>query len=118
MALLSRHVVAEFLACPRCHGPLTDAFRCEACGSAYPTVAAQPVLIDFHNSIVAENEIGAREAGSAIQRGRSKGLKRSITKALTPENRVAARNAARLTALAKHDRDRPSILVIGGGSAG
>jgi SAM-dependent methyltransferase len=119
-AILIDELLAD-LRCPRCAAAVTldaDTYRCTACGNTYTLAGGQPVLVDFDQSILVEEELTARSAESPIERGRGGGLKRRVTRAMLGSNRVAPRNAARFLELARDSSARPRILIIGGGSAG
>jgi SAM-dependent methyltransferase len=123
MPLVPLASIADDLVCPRCRRPVTadaERYACRAadCGASFPVLAGHPVLVDFTQSILDEKEVAARDAGSAIRRGPATGLKSSLVRALTPANRVAAANAARLIALLKERTPAPTLLIVGGGSAG
>jgi SAM-dependent methyltransferase len=119
MPLLSLTEIAGNLICPQCKSSFADPGNaCTACGAAYPTVGGQPVLVQFDQSIIAERDVTASNAGSAIRRSQSRGAKRALLRALTPENRVAAGNADKLITLARLNATRPRILIVGGASAG
>ena len=123
MPLIVPDELGRDFACPACGAPIvagTDGFRCtaSACGRAYPTVGGQPVLVNFDDSILAEDELKVSAAASAIRRGGTGGFKRRVTHALLFDNRVAAANAGRFIALARGVADRPKVLIVGGGSKG
>jgi SAM-dependent methyltransferase len=113
----------DLLACPNCRASLAtkgECFKCTngACGRSYSAMGGQPILVDFDESILTEDELKASAAGSAIQRGKAGGVKRRTAQVLLPSNRMAALNAARLIELASSLSKRPNILVVGGGSKG
>lgn len=115
-------LIADF-ACPRCRSPLAagpDDYRCTRaeCARRYAVINGQPILVDFDESILAEAEVKAGAAGSAIERGAASGLKSKVLHALLPTNEVAPRNAKRLIQLALALSDRPKVLIIGGGTRG
>jgi len=120
MPLMSLQELAADLICPRCRKALSvskGGYRCE-CDHAYSVIEGQPVLVDFDESILVEEEVSRSGAGSAIRRGRSGGLKRSLTQAFLSRNKVAAANAKRILELAHGLADQPKVLVVGGGSKG
>src|SRR5688572_9230710 len=114
--------LAPDLACPRCGERLSagpNNYRCTGpgCGQDYQVIGGQPILVDFEQSILVEDEVKAGETRSVIERGKH-GLKRKITSRLLPTNQAAAANATRFIELARALTDRPKVLVIGGGSQG
>jgi SAM-dependent methyltransferase len=122
MNLIAIDQLARDLTCPRCRALIVvnpDACRCSnaACGQVYRVIGGKPILVDFDQSILVEQEVAAGAARSSIQRGEG-GLKRRIIRRLLPANRVAAANAVRLVELALALSDRPKLLIIGGGSRG
>lgn len=115
-------LLADF-ACPHCRAALTleaDAYRCTSaeCGRRYVQVGGRPVLVDFDDSILVEEEVQVREAGSVIRRGKTGGVKRRVLQALLPSNRVAPLNAVRFLELAQDLSESPKVLIVGGGSKG
>lgn len=123
MPLLPLTELAPHLVCPRCRSALTadgDGYGCTGaeCGRQFPILGGQPILVDFDQSILAEEEVRARAAGSAIRRGKPSGAKSAILHVMLPPNRVAARNAERLIELSKAMAERPRLLIVGGGSEG
>jgi SAM-dependent methyltransferase len=110
------------LACPHCRGRVTaeqGSFRCTnaSCGRSYAVVGRHPVLVDFDQSILVEEDVKSGAARSVIERG-EQGLKRRVVQGLLPINRAAALNAKRFTELARTLSDRPKVLIVGGGSKG
>ncbi len=120
MPLMSLQELAPDLICPRCRKVLSvskGVYRCE-CGQTLSVIDGQPVLVDFDESILVEEEVTGSGANSAIRRGRSGGLKRGVTQAFLPRNKVAPANAKRFLELAHEQADQPKVLVVGGGSKG
>lgn len=121
MSLAPLDELLPILACPSCGASVTagtDRYLCEKCGGSYAVIDGIPILVDFERSILAEQEVKTRAAGSAIGRGAARGLKRRMTKALLSANPVAAENARRFVELARSHSDRPRVLIVGGGSKG
>jgi SAM-dependent methyltransferase len=115
-------LVADFI-CPHCRAPLKSAddnYCCtnSDCGRRYSVIDSQPILVNFDESILIEDQLKVTGAASAIRRGSSDGFKRRVVQALLPANRVAASNAARLIDLTRAQATRPKVLIIGGGSKG
>jgi len=114
------------LRCPRCasslrnpglHPSCSDT-TCEYSATGFPLFDAQPVLIDFANSIF-DREMYCSGHGSALRRdvtGRSLGSR--VHQFVLGENAVAASNCARFIELLKQGARRPIVLVIGGGTVG
>jgi ubiquinone/menaquinone biosynthesis C-methylase UbiE len=110
------------LVCPRCGTVLmADAgrYRCTSakCGQSFDVIDDQPILVDFEQSILVQQEVEARAARSAIQRGDG-GLRRRVVQTLLPMNDVAATKAKRFVELAQAMAERPKVLIVGGGSKG
>jgi len=122
MNLMAREALLPILACPRCRSPLKaadDVLSCTRpeCGRRFPAASGQPVLVDFETSILSEGDVRASSGGSVIERGR-KSVAGRLIQALLPTNKVGAVNADRLKSLLLAALPRPTILIIGGGSAG
>lgn len=102
------------LQCPKCgHAPLQPP-QCGACGTCFPVVRGQPVLIDFDDSIFApeayrEDRLPERQAGSRVGR--------MLAQVTFGENDVAPSKIAKFRELL-HARGRRRVLVVGGGTVG
>src|SRR5688500_1017465 len=123
MPLLPLAELASDLVCPRCRSALRadgNGYGCTGaeCGRQFPILGGPPILVDFAQSILAEEEVRAPAAASAIRRGNSSGAKSAVLNVTLPRNRAAARNAERLIGLSKSTTERPRLLIIGGGSEG
>jgi SAM-dependent methyltransferase len=101
-----------------------DAFHCTAATCDYarrlrfPSFGGHPALIDFERSIVREEDLARRAGKSQVRRvGSTRGARRGFQWLTTPYNAVAERQAARLVAELSA-RERPRLLVIGGGTIG
>jgi SAM-dependent methyltransferase len=115
--------LAPLLACPRCGAELREslgAFRCSAnaCAARFGLAGGQPVLVDFDDSILAEDEVAARSGGSVIERTPSPGIKSRLYRVLLGTSRRTQANAERFRQLALGLAERPTVLIIGGGSRG
>ena len=120
------------LRCPRCRGPLDGApplpgasgvhcanpdCPCHAAG--FPVVDDQPVLIDFERSVVTREGFLARQGRSVFERDDSRtGLRMRVLELTLGDNLQARAQATRFAAEAKRLRERPRILVVGGGAIG
>jgi hypothetical protein len=103
-----------FVQCPRCHGRLTfsdGAYVCAACGP-FMSIAGQPVLVDFDNSILDRDGFKVREGASPIPRNRRPPLLKRVLKGT---NKAAEKAVREL-----NERLGPGgrILVVGGAVAG
>ena len=122
--------IRDILACPRCRGPLRDGaagLHCAqpSCGlaeQAFPTVAAQPALIDFDQSILDRAELVAYAGSSCADlsyEGRSRGaLARAVSRMIFGYNRVAEAKVGQILADVKTLGRPARLLVIGGGEVG
>ena len=122
MNLMTLEQLASDLACPRCGAAVVagpDVYRCtdSVCGQSYRVIGGKPILVDFDQSILVEQEVAAGAARSSIRRGED-GLRRRVIRRLLPSNRAAPSNAARLIELTLALSDRPKLLIVGGGSTG
>jgi len=85
----------------------------------YRSVSRQPVLVDFENSVLDENEIFMRDGGSVLQR--RQGRLRSWLKGrlLHPDaNRLAGSMAWEFAQKLKAKVKKPRLLMIGAGVKG
>jgi SAM-dependent methyltransferase len=98
--------------------PFCSNADCEYARSGFPLSAGQPVLIDFtasifdrnlylgNNDSVLERDVNRRSVGSRLhQFGFGK-------------NPIAASNCTKFIELLKQEAERPTVLVIGGGTIG
>jgi SAM-dependent methyltransferase len=126
MPLMEPDRLAELLSCPTCRSPLRSTGlgficsdgQCAMSKKVFPAAGGQPVLVDFADSILAEDEVLQSGGGSAILRGGGMARKSAVLRTMLPSNDVAENNARRLLALAKQSVERPVLLVVGGGSPG
>jgi SAM-dependent methyltransferase len=117
--------IRDILVCPRCRGPLRDSIaglRCTqpSCGLAdqvFPTVAAQPALIDFDQSILDRAELVASSGSSYVERSNGV-LARAVPRILFGYNHAAEAKAAQILADVKTSTLPARLLVIGGGAVG
>ena len=87
--------------------------------SCYQSLGGQPILINFDDSVLDQNEIFSREGGSVIQR--RQGEIRSFIKLrlLNPDaNSLANRLAGEFAHKLKIKAKKPRLLIIGGGEKG
>lgn len=109
------------LRCPRTLAPLDraapDRLTC-AGGHSYPVVNGKPVLIDFSDSVLSEEEIARSAGGSQIARQDYGGLKRRVKRMLSPPRRETLGNVRRLVADLEALGRPARLLVVGGGSIG
>jgi SAM-dependent methyltransferase len=117
--------IRDILACPRCRGPLRDGpagLQCAqpSCGLAhqvFPTVAAQPAIIDFDQSILDHAELLASAGSSYVDRSHGV-LARAVSRILFGYNREAEAKAGQILADVKTSTLSARLLVIGGGAVG
>jgi len=118
--------VKKILVCPCSGRPLVqkdDFFTTLTDGKSseirYRFVNNQPVLVDFANSVLDENEIFMRGGNSVLQRRQSR-LRRWIKGCLLhPDaNRLAGRTAEQFTRMLKEKVKKPRVLMVGAGEKG
>lgn len=105
--------------CPRCRSPLAvgdNMLACvnPPCGARYKLLQGQPVLIDFEQSALVEEDLQARDGDSELRRG---GLLKLISRLLSGNNPVARRYSIDLLSRLKA-KERRRLLIIGGGEMG
>ncbi len=124
--LLTFDEIAHSLACPRCKSPLVGALNhcfcsnpaCPLQSNRFRTVGSHLVLVDFNNSILAEDKVFSTGATSLVVRRKAGFLKSVILKMLFPTSGVTIKNIDRFIELAKEGTPQPTILVVGGGTVG
>lgn len=109
------------LRCPRTGTALvqvsSDTLSCSA-GHEYRIVNGKPVLIDFSDSVISEDEIALSAAASQIRRSSYGGVAAKVKRLLSPEKVETLENVQKLCTDLKA-RDAPRrVLVVGGGSIG
>jgi hypothetical protein len=91
---------------------------CEYSETGFPVVDTQPVLIDFATSIF-DREMYRVGDGSAIQRDVTRrSLGSRLHQFTVGNNPIAASNCAKFIELLMERSERPTVLVIGGGTLG
>jgi len=118
--------VKEILICPRSGRPLVqegEFFMHLDDGKSskirYCSLNGQPVLVDFDDSVLDENEIFMREGNSVLQRKQGR-LRNWIKDSLLyPDaNRLAGRIAQQFARMLKEKGNKPRLLIVGGGGKG
>ena len=117
----------ERLRCPACGARIAreaSGFRCAAplCGPheprRFPVVGDCPALVDFEDSILDPDSLVAAQGASLVDRFERRGLKQRVRELYLmshgPELGFAEQVLERLHALPR----RPTVLVVGGGTAG
>lgn len=87
-------------------------------GVRYPVVNGKPVLIDFSDSVLSEEQVAASAAGSQIARSSYGGVKGRIKQLLSPTRKETVRNVRRLIADLEALGRPARLLIVGGGSIG
>ncbi|RME81302.1 MAG: methyltransferase domain-containing protein [Caldilineae bacterium] len=112
------------LRCPHCRQPLIQesaaCFRCTApnCGREYPVVAGVPILIDESRSVFnLEDFIARRDTYFRSRPGRLRALRQKLLPSISA-NIDSADHYRRLAQLLLERRERPQVLIIGGGILG
>ncbi len=112
--------------CPRCSSslrgidvqPSCSNAACEYSETGFPVVDAQPVLIDFANSIF-DRRMYHGDTGSVMPRDVTRRSVGSRLHRLTSgKNPIATTNCAKFIDLMKRSSEWPVVLVIGGGTIG
>lgn len=118
--------IKKILICPRSGRPLVQEGESfmpltdeKSSKIRYRSVSGQPVLVDFDDSVLDENEMFMRDGGSVLQRRQSR-LKRWIKGFLLhPDvNRLAGRIAQQFAQMLKEKGKRPRLLMVGAGGKG
>ena len=85
----------------------------------YSSVGRQPVLVDFDNSVLDENEMFMRDGSSVLQRRQGRFRNWIKGRLLHPDaNRLAGRLAVGFAQKLKAKVKRPRLLMIGAGIKG
>lgn len=123
MTMLEADRLSLLLRCPRCHGALEDRGAGPTCGSSacglagrvFPRVAGQLALVDFERSVVGEEELRAHTGASRVPRGSERGPVGFLRRLSSPPSRPARAPLGDLLARLRGLRERPRVLVVGGG---
>lgn len=119
--LASSEDCLAILRCPRSGDVLVregaESLRAPS-GQTYPILHGKPVLVDFSDSVLTEDEVMATKAHSQITRKNYNGLTARIKRLVSPEKKATARNVSRLIADLETLGRPARLLVIGGGSVG
>jgi len=125
--LLDFKGIASSLTCPRCRDALVcdeDLLSCSnpsclfALPRHFPVVGSHPILVDFDNSILSEDEVLASGAASLVARRNAGRFKSLLLRFLFPTSAITVKNIDRFIALAKEVTPNPTVLVVGGGTIG
>jgi SAM-dependent methyltransferase len=123
MPLADLDTVSPLLVCPTCRSALMAEARAFHCSSpscrqhlagAFPLVGRSPVLVDFEQSVLRREEIGA--TGPALPRPALDRLPPVLRRIWKPVNRTAERNTDRLLRLLRLLRGATATLLIVGGA--
>ena len=128
MSLIPLSECHELLICPRCRSEIvpgkahyscsSDACPCSA-AHRFPIVDRWPVMVDFEQSVLIEHDLLATAASSPVSRPKGAGLKERILQYLVPTaSPVSAGIIRQFCQLVKSVRERPVVLVVGGGRVG
>lgn len=108
--------VVELLRCPACACDLAGArqtFACRRCGKRYPVVAGRPVLIDEAKSIFSHAEYHPPVIEAATT-----GLRAWVRRLPSPSVNLSAVRCFATMARLLAQREKPLVLVVGGGVQG
>jgi SAM-dependent methyltransferase len=120
----------DIVACPRCRSRLALADRrwvctnpaCAFARDGFPTAAAQPVLVDFDNSVFRRADYqdcsNAPVAATGSEAAGGAGLGDRLRLFVFGDNRVARAKSTKMLNLLKQRASRPRLLVIGGWNPG
>jgi SAM-dependent methyltransferase len=126
MPLVTLDTIRHLLVCPRCGSSLTGSaasLACsrESCGREYPAIGhpPTPILIDGDTSIVDIAALLKSEGASLVERRVHGRFRKFVMRRLEPRNKVAEHYVRRLVEdLIAETKERPRVLVIGGGVIG
>lgn len=109
--------------CPKTGAPLTrkdQVLTTEDGKNHYKAIDGVPVLIDFENSVLEEEDFNSLKVPEVVERPKNKGLRALAKRIVSPPKRATASNVSELmNLLFNGEKDQnPIILVIGGGSIG
>jgi len=124
MSLATLESLWSILRCPICRAPLdpgAGTARCQGLAGQrcheFPAVGAQPVLVDFAESVLDASDVQDNGARSRVPRRRARlpWLRSALDRlqAPVPGDNASARTLSRL----RQVTPRPRILVVGGGTA-
>jgi SAM-dependent methyltransferase len=116
----------EVLSCPRCRAPIQGVseqaprcsnLECTYASEGFLSVAGQPVLIDFEESIFGP-EAFADGRGSVLPRDYEGTTRTRWRRLISGTNQVAVRKAGEFLERLNSGGGRPRVLVVGGGVLG
>lgn len=118
--------VRDILRCPGTDIPLVQEGKYfmpiggeEQKNNCYRSIHGQPVLVDFNDSVLNGEDIFMSSGGSVLRRRQSRIRDWIKGRLLHPDaNQIAGRMAQRFGQLLKKKRQKPKLLIIGGGSKG
>lgn len=128
-AVVGYEAVADLLACPRCRAGLvavgapgralacSDA-RCDFARRPFDVPDGCPVLVDFADSILDEDELRRSAGGSPIARHAPSAARDAARDVLFGRNQVAPVAVGRFVSAVPAAGDTPLVLIVGGASVG
>lgn len=121
MPLLQLHDIRDDLICPHCQAPLASAeheWLCTKCSRAFPLVQGIPVLVNFETSVLTPDWALHTGGATLVKRNSPRSARSTVSRLLNGTNAVATENIQALLAMALRRRQRPRILIVGGGAIG
>jgi SAM-dependent methyltransferase len=125
--LLDFKSIASCLACPRCRAALVRDENVLTCSNPtclyaqakqFQVVGSHPILVDFENSILVEEDVVSTGSAGLGARRNVGPLKSLLLSVVLPTSAVTVKNIDRFVALAKELNPSPTVLVVGGGTRG
>ncbi|MDQ2732341.1 MAG: class I SAM-dependent methyltransferase [Armatimonadota bacterium] len=127
MGLIEACQLAPLLSCPRCRSRLVAGVGHYACSDqqcafarpyGFPAVGDHPVLVDFDQSVLVEEDLRSSEGATVVGRTEWSGVGKRFRDCLFPPHAVSLRNGLRFRSLALELASRPLVLNAGGGTIG
>ncbi len=109
--------------CPRTGFPLVNedgylVAKGAGADNRYSLVGGLPVLINFSDSVLSEDQVLAANADSVIERKRHRGGMAFVKRLVSPQKEGTRRNVKRFIADLEARSGDMKVLIIGGGSIG
>lgn len=120
--LVSREEAIDLLICPKTGQKLKKVSQAKLCTSGenkieYQIINNLPILIDFDESILSEENYVSNKVSSPITRKKNSDVRRIIKGIVAPESKITSINIERISKSLKGNKEA-NILIIGGGSIG
>jgi len=113
--------IQHLLRCPKSGESLVlgiEQLRAVESKHVYNFVGSHPVLVDFDNSVLDEKVTLGHAGASVVERDTNRGVRAALKRIVAPNSTTTHTNVAAMIHELKMLKERPRVLIIGGGTVG